>query len=540
MSHEPTGRPSGVTSSSGGLVLSTLGQTPRLFTVSASGREELVLGAGKPLALVIFLCLQADCSAHRETLVDLLWGDSPGEKGRLSLRQVLWQIRRRCGADVIRGDGETVIWCGQVSVDYTEVERALEEGRHEDAAQAYAGDFLPTFGVPGGVRFEHWADQMRSRLRGKWLGELSLRVREALDRGKTGEAVLMARKVREADPTNQAAWRLLIDSLVAASDIGAAKMEAEGLERLLANEGETLDAESLAQVRRVRALVVPHHPPGHRALVAELTGREREFRGLVAAWQSVLNGRPQHVHLRAPAGLGKTRLLRDIERRLRAIGGGFVLYVRSAPGERQIPYTWAATLSRLLMSLPGALGVSSSVLQTIAALDPTIGLPPGITPDRTDRVDVPRRRTLALADLLQSVTEEAPVALLLDDVHWMDGESFQVLTGLLARITGQPVLIATASRPFGDDGRLAADAMVMRLAPLTIDEVEQLISSLAPLPSSDWTEILVNFTRRPEGHLTWCSRACDWPWTGECSESGTWAGRAQPRMLWAFSGREEH
>ncbi len=491
MPHGPTGPRSGVALSSGVLVLITLGKAPRLASVSATGEEELLLGAGKPLALVIYLCLQPDNSAHRETLVDLLWSDSPVEKGRLSLRQVLWQIRRRCGADVISGDAESVTWCAQVTVDYAEVERALAEGRPDDGARRYPGDFLPTFGVPGGVRFEHWADQMRTRLRGRWLGGLSRRIREALDAGRAGEAVLMARKVREADPTSQVAWRLLIDSLVAANDIGTARMEADGLERLLADEGEDLEPESAAQLRRVREMVVPSNPTGHRPLVAELTGREREFRKLVGAWQSVLNGGPQHMHIRAPAGLGKTRLLRDLERRLRAVGGGFVLYLRSAPGERQIPYTWAAAVSRMLMALPGALGVSPLALQTIAALDPTIGLPPGITPDRTDKVDVPRRRTLALSDLLQSVTEEAPLALLLDDVHWMDGESFQVLTGLLARITGQPVLVVTASRPFGDEGRLAADATVMRLAPLTIEEMEQLMSSLAPLPSSDWVGTLV-------------------------------------------------
>lgn len=491
MSHEPREQRSEGVLSSGALVLVTLGKAPRLVSVSATGEEESLLAAGKPLALAIYLCLQADRSAHRETLVDLLWGDSPVERGRLSLRQVLWQIRRRCGAGVIRGDADSVTWCAQVTVDYTEVDRALAEGRVDNAAERYPGDFLPTFGVPGGVRFEHWADQMRTRLRGRWLGGLSLRVRGALDAGKAGEAVVMARKVREADPTSQVAWRLLIDSLVAANDIGAARLEADGLERLFANEGEDLDAESVAQVRRVRAMVVPSALSGHGPLVAELTGREREFRGLVGAWQSVLNGQPQHVHLRAPAGLGKTRLLRDLERRLRAVGGGFVLYVRSAPGERQIPYTWAAALSRMLMALPGALGVSPSALQTIATLDPTIGLPPGITPDRTDKVDVPRRRTLALSDLLQSVTEEAPLALLLDDVHWMDGESFQVLTGLLARITGQPVLVVTAGRPFGEEGRLAADAPVMRLAPLTIEELEQLLSSLAPLPSSDWVGTLL-------------------------------------------------
>ena len=64
---------------------------------------------------------------------------------------------------------------------------------------------------------------------------------------------------------------------------------------------------AIARARRDDTSVDRDH--GSTALVAELTGREREFSAITTAWGAVRTGPARHLHLSAPAGHGKTWLL---------------------------------------------------------------------------------------------------------------------------------------------------------------------------------------------------------------------------------------
>ncbi len=59
-----------------------------------------------------------------------------------------------------------------------------------------------------------------------------------------------------------------------------------------------------------------------------------------------------------------------------------------------------------------------------------------------------RHRThLAVRDLLERLTASRPLVLILDDIHWADPASVELLGALLRRPPAAPVLIAVAVRP---------------------------------------------------------------------------------------------
>src|ERR1043165_3754861 len=62
---------------------------------------EVLLGPGKPLAVLAFLLLSPGRSASRERLVDLLWSDSEPSAGRKQLRNALSHLRSRIGPWVV-------------------------------------------------------------------------------------------------------------------------------------------------------------------------------------------------------------------------------------------------------------------------------------------------------------------------------------------------------------------------------------------------------------------------------------------------------
>ena len=470
--------------------LKTLGPTPRLLQVAEGGEEILVLGPGKPLAMIIYLSMAPERTASRNHLTDLLWADADLERARQSLRQAVWQLRRKLGEDALSGEGELVTLQLALPADYLEVGTALRNSQFEEAVQLYEGDFLSEFGVPGGAGFEHWADKARDRLRSGWMRALDVLARERLNRGAVRDAVALARRLRDADPGNESVWRFLLETLLLAGDVFGAGVEADALELFLAEERREPEPQTIPFLARVRAMPPLSTPPPGAALTAELIGREGEFRRITQAWERARAGEGRHIHLSAPAGLGKTRLLRDAERRLRAMGGR-ILYLRAPPGSRQIAYAFAAELARALIVLPGASGVTPAVMSTLLALDPS--LPTGYqgAPDASEGAEALRRRTLALADLLLALSGEAPLALLLDDMHWVDRESLQVLTGLLSRVPGTATLIVTAGRPTRGRAPVEGDAEVLALVPLAESQVEALVMSLGALPEADWPHTLV-------------------------------------------------
>ncbi|HEX9167137.1 MAG TPA: hypothetical protein VF862_14585, partial [Gemmatimonadales bacterium] len=112
-------------------------------------------------------------------------------------------------------------------------------------------------------------------------------------------------------------------------------------------------------------------------------------------------------------------------------------------------------------------------------LAPTVSLVfPTAAPARRSREDLPRVRALALEDLLGAVTAEAPLVLLVDDLHWADTESRRMLAGFTERVAAWPLLMVVASRPIRGELALAG-AELIQLEPLDQDQVEAMVASIA-------------------------------------------------------------
>ena len=118
----------------------------------------VVLGPGKPLALLAYLALEPRRSATRDHLLDLLWGDLDPEKARHALRQTLWYLKQVLGADALAATRGEVTLALPLATDVERFLAAVGAGELEPATTLYTGSFLGEFAVPGGVEFEHWAD----------------------------------------------------------------------------------------------------------------------------------------------------------------------------------------------------------------------------------------------------------------------------------------------------------------------------------------------------------------------------------------------
>src|SRR6185436_18941830 len=120
-----------------------------------------------------------------------------------------------------------------------------------------------------------------------------------------------------------------------------------------------------------------------------------------------------------------------------------------------------------------------------------LGVLGAIVPELADRAPArePRDRAEvggALASLLHAVTDEAPVALAVDDAHFADGPSIEVLHSALSTVGKAPVvlIITTLNRTQvggpellalrGATGR-SIHGVSVRLDPFSLEEVRELV-----------------------------------------------------------------
>ena len=86
----------------------------------------------------------------------------------------------------------------------------------------------------------------------------------------------------------------------------------------------------------------------------------------------------------------------------------------------------------------------------------------------------------ATLSLLAAYAEEGPVAVLVDDAHWLDGSSAQALLFAFRRLVADPIAVLIAVRE-GDPSLLdGADLPTLPLAGLTSGEAATLLRGLTP------------------------------------------------------------
>src|SRR5579862_1080876 len=174
------------------------------------------------------------------------------------------------------------------------------------------------------------------------------------------------------------------------------------------------------------------------------TGREGELAVLAGAFEAAAEGTPATVLVGAEAGGGKSRLVAEFTARIgdRALvlAGGCVELSAA-----DLPYAPFAAALRELVRGRGATEVAALLpgqrAGELAALLPEFGSPPAADPE-TARV---RLFELFLA-LLEALADQRPVVLVVEDVHWADRPTCDLLSFLVRNLRQAAVLVLVTFR----------------------------------------------------------------------------------------------
>lgn len=181
---------------------------------------------------------------------------------------------------------------------------------------------------------------------------------------------------------------------------------------------------------------------------APLVGRAEELTRLTAAVERARTGRPAAVLLAGDAGVGKTRLLTELCGRARAAGATVLTGHCVDLGAVGLPYLPFAEALRELASRADDDAVTEA-LRARPALSRLITRPGVPTPPVAAADDDAGRLQLfdAVAGLLGDVGEAgAPVLLVIEDLHWADQSTRDLLSFLLARLRSERLAVVASYR----------------------------------------------------------------------------------------------
>ena len=178
-----------------------------------------------------------------------------------------------------------------------------------------------------------------------------------------------------------------------------------------------------------------------------LVGRAAESEAIDRALTDLRDGPPSPLLIQGEPGIGKTRLLAELAQRADA-RGCTVLTGSASELERDLPFwVFVDALDEYVAGLDPQLIASlrEEVRSELAHVMPSLSdLASGGAPVVQDER---YRAHRAVRELLERLAVRRPLVLALDDVHWADAASVELLTALLRSPPDAAVLIVMAARP---------------------------------------------------------------------------------------------
>jgi adenylate cyclase len=280
--------------------------------------------------------------------------------------------------------------------------------------------------------------------------------------GVMGDAVNVAARLQQSAEPGQvllaaSTWRRVRDRFDAAP-IGA------------------LEVKGKAQPVEAYRLVGPHERGGREQ--APFVGRREELALLELLWSSVRKGNTHVVSVVGEPGVGKSRLLGELRPE------GAAREVRVACGGERAFGPFLAVVETILGGTPcdlddlkeraAQLGVDEDDVVLLGSFLGLAGAPPAVR-----GADEQRKQQVfaGVWKFLLAVTQDTPTFVAIEDVHWADESSRELLEFLLERLSGAPLMLVLSYRPGLEQverAELRASHTAVRLEPLSPNESVEL------------------------------------------------------------------
>jgi class 3 adenylate cyclase/predicted ATPase len=224
--------------------------------------------------------------------------------------------------------------------------------------------------------------------------------------------------------------------------------------------------------------------------LTRFVGRDMELGTLVDRWGRAQDGEGQTVVVVGDAGIGKSRLVYQLHEHLTVVPhnwlecgatsytGGTPFHPIIALVMQGLAFTPEDTVAEQIGKLEVRLGELAST-ETVSLLADFLGLPP---PTRLQMSpELQRHKTIELlAQWTLSLGAAEPLILVVEDLHWCDVSTLELLGHLITQSpTARVLLLATARPDFTPPWPVRSNLTTVHLARLTKRQARDMIATLA-------------------------------------------------------------
>jgi DNA-binding SARP family transcriptional activator len=429
------------------------------------------LGAAQQRALLICLLLNVGRSVPIDRLIDSLWEEDPPRQARVTLRSYVSNLRRALdgsgvGSIIVTRANGYGIEVDPGTVDAVRFERRVQAGRERLAAGDPEGarhDLDEALALWRGEALADVADRAfaqgeRTRLEELRRGAQEDRFEALLASGRHVEVIGSLEAFTAAHPLRERARGQLMLALYRSDRTpdalrSFAKFREAMVEELGLDPGPVLSAladDILRRSDRLAAPVRPEPTSDAAARPASLIGRTHELVELQGAVDRVVAGRGELVLIAGEPGIGKTAVLEELARiagsagfavswgRCHEVGGApaywpWVQVMREVARQhsddelRRLASDVAAPVTQLVPEIAGRLGHQHVVVGD------------DLEEARFELYD-------AVTTFLLRASALRSLLVLLDDLHWADAPSLELLSFLAPHLRAAGILVAGSYR----------------------------------------------------------------------------------------------
>jgi DNA-binding SARP family transcriptional activator len=452
------------------------------------GDRVLELGGLKQRSVLAILLLAANRVIPLDRLIDQLWGEEPPPQATGSLQAYISNLRRalepqrapREPARVLRSRPPGyVLAVDPDEYDAARFERLAAEGHallghgRPRAALELLTEALALWRGPALAEFaaEPFAGAQTVRLEELRAVAVEDRIAADLALGHHATAVPELQRLITEQPLREQLWGHLMVALYRCGRQGEALATYQGCRRRLGDElgidpGPTLKRLELDVLHQAPALdwrapdeptpaVVPSPPIARAEEVAgtqlssrPLIGREPQVAQLDAALRQAVAGRGRLALISGEAGIGKSRLAEELQRQA-VEQGAAVLWGRCHEGEGAPAFwPWIQVLRGVGATLSPAeveplVAPSRTVL---APLVPEWGPRGALPPQHPDPGGGRAQLYQAVVNVVRGAAAARPAVLILEDLHWADVPSLQLVDFLAPQLDSDRLLMVATYR----------------------------------------------------------------------------------------------
>jgi class 3 adenylate cyclase len=328
----------------------------------------------------------------------------------------------------------------------------------------------------------------------------------AQERGVVGETPNMAARLQAlAEPGTLViadSTRRLTGNLFGYRDLGKHSLkgfaEAVQLWRVLGPRP------SLSQFRTRRA-----------PLLTRIVGRDTEIAILLELWRQLGASSGRIACIAGEAGIGKSRLINEFRHRLARerhlwLEGGGAQSFSNTPFhaitqmiKRALDPAGRASAIELRVRLEHVVDAAGMrVGEVLPAIGEILGFPGSESASAVIMGPGERRDALfeVLIDWLRRAAQRRPVVIVLEDLHWLDPSSLELVGYLIERIETMPVLLLYSMRSgYLSPLPIPAHSVYLKLRRLSDDDLHRIVTKVPRTASSLTDKDIANVIERAEG-----------------------------------------